>query len=595
MTISPTDLLLTKSIEIALAEVGRITSKFRSRLSGTASQVKDALTFHRSELYRWSSAASAGAMPFSRQTDEIYVDLNLSLIPRRWQFGPTEQAILTVTDLLDVQDHTVILGDPGAGKTTSLKQISRLLLIRRDHTKNAPFPIVIRLRELQHNETLPSRLLSLTGMHSNLSVKKKRIYGVVLRSLCAFLDSLEAVVLLDGLDELPPEQQASVLTSFRYFVLNTSRVRFILTCRNGDFHYTLDNCRVVELRSLTSSQIETFVRRWLRQSEAADKLLKAITTSPYHDTTVRPLTLAHLCALYERYQTIPEKPKSIYRLIVNLLLEEWDAARSVTRTLKFSRFDAERKKDFLCHLAFQLTKSTRSSTFSHSQLLYAYRSICEDYMLPVDEMKLVITEIEAHSGLLLQSGHDQFEFAHKSLQEYLAAEYIVKWPSLPNSSESEIVKLFPNEFAIAVALSSRPSDYFCGLVFGPLRVILEDMGLLRVFLARLLLEKPDFQSTPLLGIAFLSVTSKSFETAQVDGSNNSHVLFLFKAILEEIPQITRAILYLKAYYSIEQASDSIILSLTKRLGDENRLDGYELPTRMCVPSSYIKETWGWTG
>ena len=47
----------------------------------------------------------------------------------------------------------------------------------------------------------------------------------------------------------------------------------------------------------------------------------------------------------------------------------------------------------------------------------------------------VIAELESHTGLFIQSGFDQFEFAHKSLQEFLTAEYLVKLPSIPTRKE----------------------------------------------------------------------------------------------------------------------------------------------------------------
>jgi len=73
------------------------------------------------------------------------------------------------------------------------------------------------------------------------------------------------------------------------------------------------------------------------------------------------------------------------------------------------------------------------------------------------EAQQVVNELETHTGLFIQSGYEQFEFAHKSLQEYLAAEYLVKLPSIP--PERRILFKLPNELAIAVTISSNPSDY----------------------------------------------------------------------------------------------------------------------------------------
>ncbi len=41
-----------------------------------------------------------------------------------------------------------------------------------------------------------------------------------------------------------------------------------------------------------------------------------IKKSPFADTAIRPLTIAHLCAIFERAGRIPDKPKTFYRKIV---------------------------------------------------------------------------------------------------------------------------------------------------------------------------------------------------------------------------------------------------------------------------------------
>jgi predicted NACHT family NTPase len=67
--------------------------------------------------------------------------------------------------------------------------------------------------------------------------------------------------------------------------------------------------------------------KWIRDQSAAERFLVELSKSPYADTAMKPLLLAHLCAIYERIGAIPEQPKVVYRKIVALLLEEWDQER----------------------------------------------------------------------------------------------------------------------------------------------------------------------------------------------------------------------------------------------------------------------------
>jgi hypothetical protein len=502
------DLVIGKLVEFAFAELSKLQE---ARTAGARIHAgsSEALRRHQEEIRGWASGVTAGGFPHSRRLNEVIIDLDLQFTPRKWQFGTSREGESKVSDLLNIDDHVAILGDPGAGKTTSLKQMIIALL---EQCPRNYVPILVRLRDLQHKESLIERLQNVLG----ITVAWDEIKGVgsdeaetqrgraLFTIVSRFIDHIGGAVFLDGLDEVSPEQRSEVLNMFRQLTLASSRSRFIMTCRSGDFHYAIDKCYVVELRPLAIQQIEEFVRLWLRRAEDVDKFLLELMASPYRDAAVRPLTLAHLCTLYGKYHKIPDKPRSIYRLIVNLLLEEWDASRSVARTSRFDYFDTEAKREFLAHFAYKLTDSTKSASFTRTQLAKIYRIICEGYDLPLNEMRTVLTEIEAHSGLLVQTSYESFEFAHKSLQEYLAAEYIIKLPSLPRTPA--MISYMPNEFALAVALSSHSTEYFAALVFGPLSHLSQDKDFLRTFVHRLLLEKPDFHPSPVLGVAVLYLT-----------------------------------------------------------------------------------------
>ena len=101
----------------------------------------------------------------------------------------------------------------------------------------------------------------------------------------------------------------------------------------------------------------------------------------------------------------------------------------------------------------------------------------------------MLSDLEERSGLMLRSGQESYEFAHKSIQEHLTAEHLVKLPRLP---ESRVMGSLPNESAIAVAISSDSSDYLAELCLNRVLPLLDAGRFLRPFLERLALERPDF-------------------------------------------------------------------------------------------------------
>lgn len=575
------EVVLGKLIEIGYAEISKIQEAASAGATVSTHGVQAAIQQHHQEILRWVSGVTAGAYPHSRRTQEVTIDLDLQLTPRKLQLDFPGRTELKVSDLISFSGNIALLGDPGAGKTTSIKQLAQNLLARRSVDG---IPLLVRLRDVQGQETLIERLQSILGLgmqwatgpgisRESAAVQQRQARFMI---VSRFIDHLGCVVLLDGLDELEPGKRTEVLGEFRQLALSGSRARYLLTCRSGDFHYTIDNCHVVELSALDDAQIHRFVRLWLGKHVDVATFLAALQSSPYRDTAVRPLTLAHLCTLYAKYQKIPDKPRSVYRLIVNLLLEEWDASRSVERSSKFDHFDSELKREFLAHMAYQLTQVSRRAAFTHVELMNAYGMICDRYDLPRKEGRAVVSEIEAHSGLLVQSSYETYEFAHKSLQEYLTADFIIKLPSLPRSSRA--IREMPHEFAVAVALSSDPSAYLSGLTLGPMTHPSRDNGYLGTFLHRLLLEKPDFNPTSLLGIAVLYLSSKLLET-QGDSEN-------FERVLESLysdSRIRTSLMFVTSFYQlVRQDEHRLVYRWQKRLTPHGDA---ELPAEIEIRTS----------
>jgi hypothetical protein len=102
----------------------------------------------------------------------------------------------------------------------------------------------------------------------------------------------------------------------------------------------------------------------------------------------------------------------------------------------------DRKAEFLANLAYNLTISVKRSAFTKDDLVHAYEKMFDNFGLPRGDAAKVANELESHTGLFVQGGYELFEFSHKSLQEYLTAEFIVKLPAIPSGN---ILTILPNE------------------------------------------------------------------------------------------------------------------------------------------------------
>jgi hypothetical protein len=521
---------LDASFRSAKSLAKRILEEKKGKLVTTREQVEESLNIHLTSVHNWSSEVSFSDLKRAKLTSEIFIELDLYVYPRRIRLTAHETIkSIALSKLFDEEaSHFILLGQPGAGKTTSMKYVCQKILQDPDfYPERFSLPVLVRLRDLNtewqdRNSTVLfdyiGRLIGLDvqfplkgeGSDDNTPLERREIRK---KLVVSFLESLKVLLILDGFDELSSDSlrlktigEIQELTQY----LNKSTV--IVTSRTGDFRYNVERAAPYELCPLTQVQVAQFALRWLINQEKANKLIEKIYLTPFADTAIRPLTLAHLCAIYERIEDIPEKPKTIYKKIVNLLLEEWDLQRTIKRKSKYARFEVDRKYEFLCNLAYVLTVTLRKTSFTSANIAYVYEQICDQFGLEKNESAEVVAELETHNGLILQTGYEQFEFAHKSLQEFLTAEYLVKLPSIP--SWGRLGRL-PNEIAIAVAISSNPGEYCAELVLRRFQNRLSE-DFMRAFINRLIIEKPDWWPTPPLQLALLVLLSEYLELSFID-------------------------------------------------------------------------------
>ena len=214
---------------------------------------------------------------------------------------------------------------------------------------------------------------------------------------------------------------------------------------------------------------------------------------------------------------------------MNLLLEEWDQQRSVKRKSAYANFEVDRKSEFLANLAYALTMSARGSPYSKDDLISAYEKIHGNFGLPIGDAAKVANELESHTASLRSIGYEEFEFSHKSLQEYLAAEFIVRLPTIP-SARRALLRL-PNELAIATAISSQSSQYFSYLVLGRFDQLDPSFDFIRTFVTRLLLESPDFEKSSVVGVALIALYSRYLQLVQKNPAQLS--LFILDQLRSE--------------------------------------------------------------
>ncbi|WP_216328937.1 NACHT domain-containing protein [Deinococcus aestuarii] len=174
---------------------------------------------------------------------------------------------LPVTRLPQEAPLTVLLGESGAGKTTTLWKLALDCALGWEEGHRPPVPILVPLRNWAPGT--PVEDLAVQAF-APVQGHPAAVRGLLARG--------EALVLLDGLNELPadPRVRADAGRDLRTFLDRYPGARHVVTCRTSDYDEALlDNGRgalprTYEAQRLTATQVGDYVGRSLPPERAAE-------------------------------------------------------------------------------------------------------------------------------------------------------------------------------------------------------------------------------------------------------------------------------------------------------------------------------------
>jgi predicted NACHT family NTPase len=364
----------------------------------------------------------------------------------------TEEAVPGI-ELISQHDKLMILGKPGAGKTTFLQYIA--LQCNQGHYKGDLVPCLIQLRSL-FTDILEEEEFSLLKIIINLG---KRCYFFEEQTL-TLLEEGKFFLLLDGLDEVAESETDTIFQDVTQFIKKYYKNHIIITSRSGFQKYYFPGFNYVELADFSSSQIKDFVQRWFNamasepaigNKKAAEFLeqLEASNNQPIRELCVTPILLNLLCSVFQESSSFPTKRAKLYQAGLDILLQRWDQARGIHRDQIYHNLSLVDKIRLLSQIA-ATTFTQEKYFFESSDIL----PIIENYLrsLPGASPDLetlwlnseaALKAIEFQHGLLIERAKDVYSFSHLTFQEYLTARKIVLTPD-PNIREQELRKLAEN-------------------------------------------------------------------------------------------------------------------------------------------------------
>ncbi|NOK01104.1 MULTISPECIES: NACHT domain-containing protein [Myxococcus] len=349
----------------------------------------------------------------------------------------SDDSIMGVEEGIGLSNALLITGHAGSGKTTLLQwiavQAAGMTFQGKLAHLNNRIPFFIRLRDfatapLPPPETFPSLTapevagqMSLNWAHEKLS------------------DS-QAILLIDGVDELPKTRRASLREWIISLRAQFPETVLLLTSRpyaSGEQWYERNGFKRVELQPMDLYRIGEFIDHWHKAifeqltsetqraalAPLASDLKEFLKTQPrLTNLASTPLLCAMICALYrDRNRRLPKERIGLYKACIEALVDRRDPERQIKLT-DYPDLTFRQKSLLLQDFAYYLLRNGLTEA-SQDQLTTRISNRLPNLGLsPCPESKDVCQLLLERSGVLREVVTSRVDFIHKTFQEFLAAQ-----------------------------------------------------------------------------------------------------------------------------------------------------------------------------
>lgn len=412
---------ITKGAISALAKpVATATfSGLKSIASGIPEIFENRLTEYVNQQAEKHSCLSTIVFQHQKSLHDLYVPLTVLSTKESWQ-EETKNSILLdrfKEEFLPQNNRVLITDTAGMGKST----LSKFLFLQCLKSAYA-IPFFVELRHLSDKlnilDVLYKQLNPISVADEDPKFTKRQVQRMLKKNSLIFF--------LDGYDEIAPDHREIVTRGIKDLIENYPQHNYVITSRPESGLLAFPSFKQYKIRPLKLDESFSLIRRYGGGDGRAEQLIEKLGGREFksvHEFLKNPMLTSLLFRSFEYKQSIPLKKHVFYRQVFDALFDWHDATKDGYNTReKKSGLDIDTFHRMLKVIGFYSVVKGQVEGDTDTVLAWIRKAkeICNITSLAESHF---LEDLIRAVPVFVKDG-DQYRWAHKSLSEYFAAQYI---------------------------------------------------------------------------------------------------------------------------------------------------------------------------
>ena len=407
-----------------------------ARLLRESTQSADYLTFEEELRAQIRSLHATMRIPHAGTTRQVPYD-QLLIAPRlafhKADSPGSSSTGLPLERLLKHSMRSVILGDPGGGKSTLALKLAYDIASGNIPDVTARLPLLVVLRDYVQTRTAGRSILEF------LNILSRTPYAVTppKNALEYLLLNGRALVIFDGLDELVDTSlRRDVVQAVEGFAYRYPTTQIVVTSRRVGYEEApldSDLFPALQLMELDHSQVVSYAAKWFRLEEGRPIAERETLANSFirdsefvADLRVNPLMLSLMCGIYATENYIPRNRPEVYEKCALLLFERWDKQRGIQVPLSFDAHVYAAMRSLALHMYSKETPQMRRQELVNFIKNYLLDKRFDDADIAEAAAEGFIDFCKGRAWVLTDVGEEKYGFTHRTFLEYFSASQLVR-------------------------------------------------------------------------------------------------------------------------------------------------------------------------